>query len=53
MKTVEGVPVLVLCISSDKALYLNYILLTTSKGFTATDPNSRVDARVVAVQRGA
>ena len=47
-KTVGGIMVLVLFALSDNALYLYQILSKYFPGFTVTDLNSRVDARVVA-----
>ena len=45
--SVVGVRVLVLCTSSDNALYLYQVLPKYLKGFRVTDLDSRVDARVV------
>ena len=44
---------LVLYILSDSVLYLDQLCQSISQGFRVTDLNSRVDARVVAIYKGA
>ena len=48
IKSVGEVKALILCTSSDDALYLYQVLPKYLKGFQITDLDSRVDARVVA-----
>ena len=49
VKSVDGVKVLNLCLSSDNAKYIcTKFCKSISKGFRVRDPDSRVDGRVVA-----
>ena len=53
VNSVGGVMVLALSTLSDSVLYLYHVLSYYLVGFRVTDLNSRVDARVVAIYKGA